>query len=91
MMKKFTENQSRIVGNHMNLDWDKYDFKQFHMGMNVELEHGTRYKAHNVTDDDPVMTAKIALAHLEELPDYYTRLEKMETEGEKYWEAKRRK
>jgi len=54
--------------------------------MDVELEHGTRDSNTNVTNDDPLMTGKIALAHLNEFPDYYTRLKKMEEEGEEYWE-----
>ena len=49
--------------------------------MNVELEHGRRDPRTNVTDDDPVVTAKIALAHLNEFPDYYSRLEQMEREA----------
>jgi len=48
------------------------------MGIEVELEHGTRDSQTNVTDDDPAMTGKIALAHLKEIPDYYTRLDEME-------------
>jgi hypothetical protein len=51
--------------------------------MEVELEHGLRDPATNVTDDDPAFTAKIALAHLNEFPDYYTRLERMEQEAER--------
>lgn len=55
------------------------DIKEFTMGLNVELEHGTKLgKDTNITNDDPIMTAKIALAHLKELPDYYTRLKEIE-------------
>ncbi len=61
---------------------DRYDAEEFYMGINVELEHGTIDPGTNVTDDDPVMTAKIALAHLNELPNYYTLLEEMEEKGE---------
>jgi len=50
--------------------------------MDVELEHGTVDPITNVTNDDSLMTGKIALAHLNEFPDYYTRLVKMEQEGE---------
>jgi hypothetical protein len=57
------------------------------MGLDVELEHGLHDRVTNVTDDDPVLTGKIALAHLNELPDYYTRLAKMEEEGEAALEA----
>ena len=58
------------------------------MGMDVELEHGTVDPNTNVTNDDPLTTAKIALAHLNEFPDYYTRLEKMEVEADAYWKNK---
>ena len=54
--------------------------------MDVELEHGTRDPWTNVTNDDPIMTGKIALAHLNEFPDYYDRLEEMEEAAEKFWE-----
>ena len=57
------------------------------MGMDVELEHGTHDLDTNVTDDNVEVTAKIARAHLKEFPDYYTRLEKMEAEAERYWES----
>jgi hypothetical protein len=58
--------------------------------MDVELEHGKRDPHTNVTDDDPLTTGKIALAHLNEFPDYYTRLDRMEEEADVYW-AKREK
>jgi hypothetical protein len=54
------------------------------MGLDVELEHGTRDPKTNVTNDNALMTGKIALAHLNEFPDYYTRLEKMEKEAEEF-------
>lgn len=60
----------------------KVDLNEFHMGLNVELEHGAKSLKTNVTNDNPHMTAQIALAHLNEFPDYYTRLKKME-EGAK--------
>ena len=56
--------------------------------MDVELEHGTIDPATNVTNDDPIMTGKIALAHLNEFSDYYDRLEEMEEEAEEFWEKK---
>lgn len=57
-----------------------FDQEQFRQGMDVGLEHGTRDPETNVTDDDPLMTGKIPLAHLRELPDYYTHLERIEAE-----------
>jgi len=57
--------------------------EQLRMGMDVELEHGLHDPLTNVTDDDPVVTGKIALAHLNEFPDYYTRLDRMEEEAKR--------
>ena len=51
------------------------------MGLGVELEHGLHDQETNVTDDDEIITGKIALAHLKEIPDYYTRLARMEKEA----------
>lgn len=65
-----------------------YDLADVRDGMNVELEHGTRFPDLDVSGDDPVVTVKIALAHLREFPDYYQRLEVMEREGEAAWETK---
>jgi len=55
------------------------------MGLEVELEHGRRDPSTNVSDDDETITGKIAWAHLNEFPDYYTRLAEMEAEAERYW------
>jgi len=85
--RHFSEEEAKRIGEGLGVDWSRWDVEQFRMGMDVELEHGTRDMRTNVTDDDPVLTAKIALAHLNEFPDYYTRLEEMEQEAEKYWEG----
>ncbi|HBP62677.1 MAG TPA: hypothetical protein DD730_00025 [Desulfosporosinus sp.] len=86
--KVFTSAQAKEIGETLGINWSKFDIEQFRMGMDVELEHGTSDPKTNVTDNDALVTGKIALAHLTEFPDYYTRLEKMETEAEKYWEGK---
>lgn len=72
------EKEARRIGDMIGVDWTKIDIKQFQQGLAVELEHGSVDPQTNVTNDDLVMTGKIALAHLKELPDYYTRLAKME-------------
>lgn len=77
----FTSEQAKKIGETLGIDWGKFDVEQFRMGLEVELEHGSRDPSTNVTSDDPVQTGKIALAHLNEFPDYYTRLMKMETEA----------
>ena len=66
---------------------ERYTVDDVATGMNVELEHGKRFPDLDVTGDDPVITAKIALAHLREFPDYYDRLEVMEREAEAAWES----
>ena len=86
--KSFTAKEAKRIGEQLGIDWSKFDVEQFRAGIDVELEHGLRDPHTNVTDDDPLMTGKIALAHLNEFPDYYTRLEEMEKEAEAYWEGK---
>lgn len=82
MKKSFTTEEAKMIGEKLGIDWSKYNVEQFRMGMDVELEHGSVNQLTNITGDDPMSTGKIALAHLNELPDYYTRLAKMEQEGE---------
>jgi DNA-directed RNA polymerase alpha subunit len=85
----FTLGEARAAGERIGIDWASapFDVEQFQMGMDVELEHGTHDPETNVTDDDVTLTAKIARAHLNEFPDYYTRLAAMEAEAEAYWAA----
>ena len=79
----FSDEEARRVGEEIGIDWAEAPFNvgQFRMGMDVELEHGLHDPTTNVTDSDSVMTGKIALAHLKEFPDYYTRLARMEAEA----------
>ncbi len=81
--KHFTAAEARLVGEQIGIDWESapFDVEQFRMGMDVELEHGLDNPITNVTNDDTVLTGKIALAHLNEFSDYYTRLDRMETEA----------
>ena len=76
--KRFTIAEARQIGEALGVDWTQFDVKQYRMGLDVELEHGVRDPATNVTNDDPMLTGKIALAHLKEFADYYMRLSKME-------------
>jgi hypothetical protein len=81
----FSPEEARRYGEEIGIDWATapFDLEQFRAGMNVELEHGLHDLLTNVTDDDPHVTAKIALAHLNEFPDYYTRLERMEEDAKR--------
>ncbi len=83
--KKYTEKEAKEIGKKLGIKWKDFDVNQFMRGMNVELEHGLHDPETNVTNDDALMTGKIALAHLKEFPDYYDRLEKMEKEADKFW------
>lgn len=85
MKKEFSIEESRNIGEQIGIDFTKLDINEFRMGMAVELEHGSQdpeTNVTNVTNGDPYLTGKIAWAHLKEIPDYYTRLNKMEAEGE---------
>jgi len=86
--KKTTSEEARRVGDAIGVDWDRFDLEQFRAGMDVELEHGTHDPQTDVTGDDPITTGKIALAHMKEFPDYYDRLERMEEEAKRDWEAR---
>ena len=81
----FTSDEARQVGTEIGIDWASalFDVEQFRMGMDVELEHGLHDPATDVTGSDPVVTGKIALAHLNEFPDYYTRLAQMEDQAKR--------
>ena len=81
--KQFTTEKAREIGDKLNIDWSRFDVEQLRMGLDVELEHGLVSPSTDVTGNDPIITGKIALAHLNEFADYYTRLEKMEREAEK--------
>lgn len=85
--KRITEDQAREVGETIGIDWSRarFDVAQFRDGMEVELEHGSHDPATDVTGDDPLVTGKIALAHLNEFPDYYVRLERMEEDAKREW------
>lgn len=79
-VRSFTIDEAKRIGRMLGIDWEtsKFDVEQFRTGLDVELEHGRRDMLTNVTNDDPILTGKIALAHLNELPDYYERLKKAE-------------
>ena len=81
---RFETDEAFSAAQELGIDFSKepFDLEELRMGMDVELEHGRRDPATDVTEDDPVMTAKIALAHLREMPDYYERLAEMEAAAE---------
>ena len=83
--QNFTTEEAIWIAKNLNIKFDKFDVEQFRIGLNVELEHGTINPFTNITNDDPIITGKITLAHLNEYQDYYKRLTKMEEEAEKYW------
>lgn len=89
--KEFSKDEAASIALLLGIDFSRrgFDLNQFWMGVNVELEHERRDEETNVTSDDPIITGKIALAHLNEFPDYYTRLKVLEDDAEKYWSSKK--
>jgi len=83
--RQFTREEARAIGERIGIDWaaGDVDLEQFRMGLAVELEHGGQDSATDVTHDDEIITGKIALAHLREISDYYTRLAAMEQDAER--------
>ena len=88
--RRTTNEEARRVGDEIGVDWSRFDLEQFRHGMDVAYEHGSHHPPTDVTGDDPILTGKIALAHMKEFPDYYERLEHMERQAERYWADKRR-
>ena len=87
----FDANDAKKIGDEIGVNWSEVDFGEFMQGIKEELEHGTTFAPKdsaltNVTSDDMHATAKIALAHLHEVPDYYTRLEHLEQDADAHWE-----
>ena len=87
--REFTTEEARQIGERIGVNWDEYNIEEFRMGLAVELEHGLHDGQTNVTDDDELITGKIALAHLTEIRDYYSRLAVMERDAEAYWDSVR--
>ena len=81
MKNEFGTDGARKIGEQIGVDFTKFDLEEFRKGLAIELEHGSHDPETNVTNSDPLLTGKIAWAHLKEIPDYYTRLEKMESEA----------
>jgi hypothetical protein len=81
-IKVFSLFEARRLGESLRVDWKRFTVEQFHKGLEVEMEHGLCDLATNVTNSNPTLTAKIVLAHLNKIPDYYTRLEQMEREAQ---------
>ncbi|MGE5372908.1 MAG: DUF5661 family protein [Solirubrobacterales bacterium] len=81
---RFSADEAKKIGDTLGIPWDNVKLEQFRVGLEVELEHGTRDPETNVTNDDPMQTGKIAWAHIKEIPDYYTHLIEMEERYEPY-------
>jgi ribosome biogenesis GTPase A len=80
---KYTTREAEEIGHRLGIDFTKYNLQEFRRGLEVEMEHGKKIKETNITNDNEYITGKIAWAHLHEIPDYYSRLDKMEKEAEK--------
>lgn len=74
--------EAEVVLKLVNVEGMDIPLEDFRFGLEVELEHGTMFKDANVTNNHPVLTGKIVLAHLKEAMDYYQRLEVAELEGD---------
>lgn len=87
--RKVSAEEAKGIGARLGINWGKVDLEQFRRGLEVEFEHGAQDPETNVTNDDVVLTGKIAWAHLKEFADYYTRLDRLEAEADAYWSSRR--
>jgi len=74
--------EAEIIRSKVNIEKMNIDIEDFRQGLEVELEHGTRYKDANITNNHPLLTGKIVIAHLKESLDYYKLLEVAELKGD---------
>lgn len=79
---QITVNEARKILQHVNTDKMKIPLEDFKIGLEVELEHGLMFKQYNVTNNHPILTGKIVMAHFMEMLDYYKRLDVAEIEGD---------
>ena len=83
--RQFSFEEAKQIGNSIGVDWNMFPVEQFRLGLGMELEHGIHDPETDVTHDDPRSTGRIVWAHLKGIPDYYTRLAKMEKDAAQYW------
>lgn len=86
--RNISTDEAKRIGNSLGISWNSVDIEQFRRGLEVEFEHGLNDPETNVTNDDELLTGKIAWAHLKEFRDYYTRLDKLEAEADAYWSSR---
>ena len=79
---KVLPEEGRLILAEINAVGMNIPLEDFCIGLEVELEHGTRFKDANVTNNHPILTGKIVLAHFKESLDYYKRLDVAELEGD---------
>lgn len=84
--KTYTKDEANVIGQKLGIDFEEINLEQFRRGLEVEMEHGSHDPQTNVTNNNELLTGKIAWVHLKEIPDYYKWLDEMEKEAEEYWE-----
>ena len=77
-----SEEEASTILNIVNTKSMEIPLEDFRKGLEVELEHGTRFEDANVTNNHPILTGKIVIAHLKETMDYYSRIDVAEIEGD---------
>lgn len=87
--RKVTSDEAKQIARTLGINLERIDVEEFRRGLEVEFEHGAHDPQTNVSNDDVVLTGKIAWAHLKEFPDYYTRLQRLEAEADAYWASRR--
>ena len=88
--KLFTAREAKEIGDKLGIDWEQIDIRQFHRGMNAELEDGAYNPVTNFASDDPILVGKVVRAHLHESANYYIEWAKMEKKAEREHSSKPR-
>ena len=90
-MVRVSVDDAKKIGRELGIDFRKLSPTLFQKAMKIELEHGKKFSRTNITNNDLLITGKIALAHLLEYSNYYESLIEMEKELDKYWRGKKKK
>lgn len=87
--KQISSEEAKLIGESLYIDWDQVDLDQFHQGLLGKSKQRTLDPQTELAYDGVLLTGQIVLAHMQEFPDYFTRLAKLKAEVDEY-QARRR-
>ena len=87
--KQISSDEARRIGEALHLDWDRIDLEQFRQGLMGEVDQANMDPETGRTYDSVLLSGKLVVAHMQEFPDYFTRLEKLKAEADRHRDQRR--